>query len=540
MNLQQNDHFMQVPRADVRRSKFSRNNQHLTTFSAAKLIPIYFQEVLPGDTVKMSMNCIIRGATPLHPVMDNAYADVHWFFVPARLTWEHWKNFMGESEDAWTSNIDYSIPVSTEGVSIGSIGDYLGIPVGVDLELNALPFRAYQLIWNEWYRDEALQDPELVLTGDNAGSSSIYSRRPFPVNKYKDYFTSALPAPQKGEPVNIALGNYAPVLTRSDLTDASSSSPGLRLLTDSIIQPQYLAVGNGTGSTYNDVFMTSEGGSITSGDIGGKVIPVNLWTDLQNASTIDVNTLRTAFAIQRMLETDARSGTRYRELVKAHFGVDVGDARVQVPEYLGGKHIPINISQVVQQSSVDTQPTPLGTTGAFSKTFDADFYFEKSFVEHGFLFGFVSVRTDHTYQQGLERYWSKRDRYDFYWPELANIGEQPVYKKELYALNAYDEDDSVFGYQEAWADYRYALNRVTGNMRSSATDSYDVWHYADDYESRPYLNSAWIQETTANIDRTLVVPDSDVDDQYIAQFYFMSDWTRPMPIFSIPGVGGRM
>ena len=537
MNLNSITNYAQVPVADIRRSKFDINWSHLTTFDAGKLYPILCEQVYPGDSVKLDMNVICRMATPLAPVMDNCYMDVHFFFVPFRLLWDHWKNFMGESTTKWTSGISYAVPMATYTPTQGSLFDYFGEPIGVTLKGSDLPYRAYNLIWNEWYRDEALQDPLLVSTGDTANPSM--SRQLLPVNKYKDYFTSCLPSPQKGDPVTISLGEYAKVYARSDT------------VTDALFAPAMQLYNYGMVTDSNAHSLVSENGSLNteispaSGGVSRvATTPLNLWADLSDASGIDVNSLRLAFAIQRMFETDARGGTRYRELVKAHFGVDVGDSRVQVPEYLGGKHIPINVMQVVQQSGTVNEPTPIGTTGAFSKTFDTASYVDKSFVEHGLLMGFVSIRTDHTYQQGQRRQMRLRDKYDFYWPELAHIGEQPVYQSEIYATtgNTLDGGDqnAVFGYQEAWAHLRSIPNQVTGNFRSNATDSLDIWHYADDYDQLPFLSDAWIRETDVNVNRTLVVQNSETQDQFFAQFFFVSTWIRPLPTFSIPGVGGRM
>lgn len=528
-NLNGDSRFSLAPQANIQRSIFDRSHSHKTTFDAGKLIPIYCEDVLPGDTVTMDMSTICRMTTPLYPVMDNAYLDTHWFFVPYRLLWEHWREFCGENTDPWAQDTVYEIPHGKVTAQFGAFWDYIGLPPGVPCDVSALPLRAYQLIWNEWFRDQNLQSNQLVDTGD--AFNPAFGDVLLSVNKYKDYFTSCLPSPQKGDPVLLPLGEWAPVYTRSETVPSDGSLIGLKW------------AHNGSATTASVLISGSAGVGNTvlgagSGATSATAEPTNLWADLGTATAATVNQLRQAFAIQRLLEADARGGTRYRELVKAHFGVDTGDARVQVPEYLGGKHIPINVSQVIQQSAAADEPTPLGNTGAFSKTVDRAGLFTKSFVEHGLLMGFVSVRTAHTYQQGIPRYLTRRQRYDFYWPELANIGEQPVKVSEIYAA-ADPENSLIFGYQEAWADYRYSPNRVSGAFRSSSPQSLDVWHYADDYATRPYLGSSWITETDDNIARTLAVQDSEVADQFLLDCYFQARWARPMPLYSVPGLEGH-
>lgn len=528
-NINGDSRFSLAPQANIQRSIFDRSHSHKTTFDAGKLIPIYCEDVLPGDTVTMDMSTICRMTTPLYPVMDNAYLDTHWFFVPYRLLWEHWREFCGENTDPWAQDTVYEIPHGKVTAQFGKFWDYIGLPPGVPCDVSAFPLRAYQLIWNEWFRDQNLQSNQLVDTGD--AFNPAFGDALLSVNKYKDYFTSCLPSPQKGDPVLLPLGEWAPVYTRTETVPSDGSLIGLKW------------AHNGSSTTASVLISGSAGVGNTilgagSGATSATAEPTNLWADLGTATAATVNQLRQAFAIQRLLEADARGGTRYRELVKAHFGVDTGDARVQVPEYLGGKHIPINVSQVIQQSAAADEPTPLGNTGAFSKTVDRAGLFTKSFVEHGLLMGFVSVRTDHTYQQGIPRYLTRRQRFDFYWPELANIGEQPVKVSEIYAA-ADPENSLIFGYQEAWADYRYSPNRVSGAFRSSSPQSLDVWHYADDYATRPYLGSYWITETDDNIARTLAVQDSDVADQFLLDCYFQARWARPMPLYSVPGLEGH-
>lgn len=527
---------------DISRSLFDRSNTLVTSFSAGKLVPIYVDEVLPGDTVTMDLSFVCRMATPLYPVMDNAWIDVHWFFVPNRLVWDHWKNFCGESDDPWDSDVSYSIPVDYYCPMQFNLPGYFGLPVNFSnnttwCAANALPRRGYQLIWNEWYRDQNLQDPILIDKGDTGRGTKGLPQEPtsdqhkiLPVNKYHDYFTSCLPGPQKGSSVMLPFDFASTVPVNTGTTHTTN---GIGLSSSQGIAGAPVFVGTDSKTLWSHA--TNNGYLPTY-----KVVPDNLWADLSSISVGTINQLRQAFAIQRLLETDARGGSRYRELVKAHFGVDIGDSRVQVPEYLGGCHVPINIMQVVQQSSTSGEPSPLGETGAMSKTVHQGSMFTKSFVEHGYLFGLVSVRTQHSYMQGIPRMFNRRSRYDFYWPELANIGEQAVLAKEIYAVV---DDDAVFGYQEAWADYRYKPNQITGHMgfmhSLNTEDSLSPWHYADFYKSRPYLSAEWMQETDENVARTLAVSSTSEFDQFIFNGYFKARWARPMPLYSIPGLAGH-
>lgn len=546
MNLGSNSRFSMSVQNDIQRSVFDRSNSLVTSFSAAKLIPIYVDEVLPGDTVTMDMSSLVRMATPLYPVMDNAYLDVHWFFVPNRLVWDNWKYFMGESKDAWDDEIEYEVPedrvasVATDINGRHNVYDYFGLPIeatsttgAYSIPVMSLFRRAYQLIWNEWYRDQNLQDPVLIETGDTGVSSADLNDIPdafqvLPVNKFKDYFTSCLPQPQLGDAVPI-LSTPIPVVGM-DGDHALGSSVHIVSSTGSAISSgSQLVAGSGGSLAYVN----------SSSAFTGAARIANLYAD-PALGVNTINDLRLAFATQRLLEKDARGGHRYRELVKSHFGVDVGDARVQVPEYLGGAHIPINVMQVVQQSSTADEPSPLGETGAFSKTVHRQSIFTKSFVEHGMLFGLAMVRTDHSYSQGIRRMWSRRNRLDYYWPSLANIGEQAVLNKEIFA-NGTSADNEVFGYQEAWADYRYRPNEITGDMRqrqgiTQTRTSLSQWHYGDFYTELPTLSDGWVQETTENIARTLAVQDTDLSDQFFGQFFFRARWARPMPMYSIPGL----
>lgn len=569
MNRNSNSRFAQAPQVDIQRSTFDRSSGHKTTFNAGKLVPIYVDEVLPGDTFEMKTSAIIRGSTPIFPVMDNANLDIYFFFVPNRLVWDHWKEFNGENTTSkWEQTIEYSIPqmapplstetVPTEGWEKGTLADYMGIPTKVgpgaaqanaQWTVNHLPFRAYCLIWNEWFRDQNLQDPVLIDKGDSQtngrhlipeGNSITFENQAalqganlLPVNKYFDYFTGALPEPQKGPEVLLPLGNTAPVITMTtDITGVTSSSPSLRFASNTPINSQANLVVTPTGSGKGTLNHTTE----NKDALNGNLIPANLYADLGNATAATINELRLAFQLQRLYERDARGGTRYIEIIKSHFGVTSPDARLQRPEYLGGERIPINIDQVIQTSATTEGTTPQGNTAAYSLTGSQGSYFKHSFVEHGYVLGLACVRTEHTYQQGLEKIWNRKNRFDFYWPALANIGEQAILNKEIYLQANKATNEEAFGYQEAWAEYRYKPSRVSSAFRSNITiGSLDAWHYADYYEELPKLSSEWVQETYKNVDRTLAVQ-STLEDQYIADFWFKCKCTRPMPIYSIPGL----
>ena len=568
MNRNSNSRFAQAPQVDIQRSTFDRSSGHKTTFNAGKLVPIYVDEVLPGDTFEMKTSAIIRGSTPIFPVMDNANLDIYFFFVPNRLVWDHWKEFNGENTTSkWEQTVEYSIPQmaapsgngTVVGWEKGTLADYMGVPTNIgpgatqtnaEWTVNHLPFRAYCLIWNEWFRDQNLQDPVLIDTGDSQtngrhlipeGNSITFENQAalqganlLPVNKYFDYFTGALPEPQKGPDVLLPLGQTAPVITMTeDIAQITSANTGMRFISESPINSQHKmainATGNGKG---NGVLIeTSTSGSPSE----GKLIPTNLYANLNEATSATINELRLAFQLQKLYERDARGGTRYIEIIKSHFGVTSPDARLQRPEYLGGERIPINIDQVIQTSGTMEGTTPQGNTGAYSLTGNQGSYFKHSFVEHGYVLGLACVRTEHTYQQGLEKIWNRKNRFDFYWPALANIGEQAILNKEIYLQASKATNEQAFGYQEAWAEYRYKPSRVSSAFRSNVTGSLDAWHYADYYDALPKLSAEWVQETYKNVDRTLAVQ-STLEDQYIADFWFKCKCTRPMPIYSIPGL----
>lgn len=518
MNRNSENRFAENPQVGVSRSRFQRNSDNKTTFNAGDLIPIYLDEVLPGDTHQIDVACVIRMATPIFPVMDNAFCDFYFFFVPNRLLWQHWKEFMGENkETAWTPKTEYSVPQVTApegGWTEGTLADYLGLPTKVaGISVSALPGRAYGLIYNEWFRNQNVTQPTLVevtdatTTGKNDGNATndnaITLAKPLKAAKVFDYYTGALPEPQKGEPITIPLGDLAPVGLKNERTGKEAT-----INVSSDISGNLLFVGD----PYIDT-------------------PLKMVTNLEGATSATINQLRQAFQIQKLLEKDARGGTRYREVLREHFGVVSPDARMQIPEYLGGYRLPINVSQVIQTSSTDST-SPQGNTAALSVTTMNKSMFTKSFTEHGYIMGLAVVRTDQTYQQGIERMWSRKNRYDYYWPVLANIGEQAILNKEIYAQGS-KADEEAFGYQEAWADYRYKPSKVTGLFRSNAEQSLDSWHYAQDYDALPTLTTAWMEQGNTEMKRTLAVQNQP---DFIADFYFMNKTTRCMPVYSIPGL----
>lgn len=556
MNRNVESHFALNPtRIDLSRSTFDRSSSVKTSFNAGDIVPFFLEEVLPGDTFNVKSSKVVRMQTLLTPMMDNVYLDTYYFFVPNRLVWQHWKEFNGENtESAWIPETTYEVPQITSpagtGWAVGTIADYFGIPTGIpNLSVSALPFRAYALVINEWFRDQNLQDPLVVplddatVAGVNTGtfvSDVAKGGKPYIAAKYHDYFTSCLPAPQKGPDVLIpsaTAGEY-PVVPRSNvvpdsLLDGTRYSAKIYDADDDASKTRagigfYVSADGLTGTQTTGILNTP------SGRTGSVPVINNLWAVASGGLGATINQLRLAFQVQKLYERDARGGSRYIEILKSHFGVTSPDARLQRPEYLGGNRVPININQVIQQSGTQSGTTPQGTVVGMSQTTDSHSDFIKSFTEHGFILGVMVARYDHTYQQGLERFWSRKDRFDYYWPVFANIGEQAVKNKEIYAQgNA--EDDEVFGYNEAWADYRYKPNRVTGEMRSAYAQSLDVWHLADDYSSRPSLSDSWIREDKANIDRVLAVQ-SSVSNQFFADIFVQNRATRPMPVYSVPGL----
>ena len=514
-----------LPKVNIQRSRFDRSFRHLTTFNEGLLIPIFVDEVLPGDTFTLNLQMLIRMTTPIVPFMDNLYVDTHFFFCPTRLVWNNFQKFMGEQENPGDST-DYLIPkVSFTNVQSMSLADYMGIPTFIEksLQVDATFFRAYNLIWNEWFRDENLQDSVDVPKGDGPDDPSIYQllRR----GKRRDYFTSCLPWPQKGTSSQITLGT-APVKFDTGRESTNSvygavlyhigEGPQLRYTADGT---HPLAV-NGINGFIGDV---SESGTFSFGTRYGFSANVDL-------APITINRLREAFQVQKFLERNARGGTRYVELLANHFGVQSPDARLQRPEYLGGGSSPIHVNAVPQTSSTDTT-SPQGNLAAFAVTGDSYHGFTKSFVEHGIIIGLMSVRAPLTYQQGINKMYLKNDLYDMYFPTFAHLGEEAVLQKEIFAQGT-DDDDTVFGYQERYAYHRYKPDMVTGKFRSQDPQSLDVWHLAQDYETAPKLNATFIEEN-APVERVLAVQN---EPHFMADTFFKLKCVRPMPVYSVPGL----
>ena len=545
MNRNSEQHYSQVPRAEIRRARFKRDYSLLTTINEGDLVPIYLDEVLPADTFKVNVNALVRMSTPLYPVMDNAYMDYYFFFVPARLLWEHFENLMGQNDKTfWAETTEYTTPQTTApsgGWNVGTLADYFGIPTGVEnLSVNSMPFRAYCKVWNEWFRDENLQQPvtmsksDATTTGSNTGTSLSDAEKggmPLKVCKYKDYYTSCLPSPQKAvDPVTIPLGGNAPLeaFTTDKLTEKVKLE-GQKTLEWQTNSDNAGSLPETFAGGYNKVG-TSFGAKITGETLTKRYY---LGTDLSNVTAATINELRQAIAVQHIFERDARTGTRYKEILQGAWGVTSPDARLDRSEYIGGYRMPINVNQVVQTSATDST-SPQGNTGAYSMTTMSRNMCTYSATEHGYVIGLAAIRVDHSYQQGLSRLWTRSTRFSYYDPMLANLGEQAVLNQEIYAQgNAKDEE--VFGYQEAWADYRYRTNQITGEMRSTYAHTLDAWHYADKYTQLPTLSSSWIQESTENIDRTIAVQSSN-SHQFLVNLYYDQTWTRPMPIYSIPGL----
>ena len=562
MNRNAESHFSELPQVDIQRSIFDRSASHKTSFNVADVIPFFLDEVLPGDTFNITTSCVVRLQTPLNPIMDNIYLDTYYFYVPMRLLWTHWKEFMGENtESAWIPQTEYTIPKikpPAAGWNVGTIADYLGIPPGVHDETgkvlvypSALPFRAYALICDQWFRDQNLSDPldiylgDAVTEGTNGSSPDMTSvpsgGYPFKAAKYHDLFSSSLPSPQKGVSVGLfpasssqgvgQLGafesHFAPVYAKAG---THPFEPGIPITVRDI---------SGSDNTRYRLQKDSSSGGVyaLSTNVGDRLNFDNLWADLSQTG-ITINELRQAFQLQKFFEKNARAGTRYREILKEHFSVISSDARMQIPEYLGGHRFPLSIHQVANTSQ--GAESFLGDLGAMSNTSDVHEDFTKSFEEHGYIIGVCVARYDHSYPQGLERMWLRTGKLDFYWPVFANLGEQMVYTDEIY-YQTHDPSDpqnrynSVWGYQEAWYDYRFKQSRCSGEMRPGVENSLATWHLSDYYQTTPHLSDSWIREDKNNVDRVLSVS-SAVAHQVFADFYVKNICTRPMPVYSIPGL----
>ncbi|WNK13516.1 MAG: major capsid protein [Microvirus sp.] len=505
--------FSEVPKAEIPRSSFDRSHGYKTTFDAGYLIPILVDEALPGDTTHCRMTGFARLATPIFPIMDNMMMDTQFFAVPVRLVWDNWQKFNGEQDNPGDST-DYTIPQlvspAVGGFDANSIHDYLGLPVGVpNLSVSALWHRAINLIYNTWYRDQNLIDSLPVPKGDGPDDPAIYElqRR----GKRHDYFTSALPWPQKGPGVQIPLGTTAPVV--------SSNAPGGAVEVGKLGLPGAMYLTSTTPP--NPTILTASGN------------PVSLFADLTEASAATINSLRQAFQIQKIFERDARGGTRYTELLKAHFQVTSPDARLQRPEFLGGGSSPVNISPIPQTSATGAYAqSPQGNLAAMGTATLHNHGFTMSFTEHCLIIGFVSVRADLTYQQGLNRMWSRKTRFDFYWPALSHIGEQAILQKEIFATGVPAQDDIVFGYQERHAEYRYKPSLITGEMRSSFPQSLDAWHLSQDFATAPVLDQSFIEENPP-VDRVIAVTS---EPHFLFDAYFSMRCARPMPVYGVPGL----
>jgi hypothetical protein len=518
--------FAMIPQAEIPRASFQRQFTHKTTFDAGYLVPVYVDEVLPGDTFNLSMTAFARLSTPIFPVMDNLHLDSFFFFVPNRLIWDNWQKFMGEQKNPGDS-ISYVVPQQVSpagGYAVGSLQDYMGLPtvgqVGAGNTISHCAFftRAYNLIWNEWFRDQNLQNSVTVDTGDGPDASASTNYTLLRRGKRHDYFTSALPWPQKGTSVSLPLGTSAPIKGQYTATNAAGTTHQTWLAAAS---PQYIQW-SGTGGGVN-VYADSS-------------VPGSLYADLSQATAATINQLRQSFQIQKLLERDARGGTRYTEIIRAHFGVISPDARLQRPEYLGGGTSPIIINPIAQTSGtgVTGGSTPLANLAGVGTVLASGHGFTQSFTEHGVIIGLVSIRADLTYQQGMHRMWSRSTRYDFYFPAFAMLGEQPIYNKEIY-IDGSVNDNNVFGYQERWAEYRYKPSQISSLFKSTSSGTIDPWHLAQKFTSLPTLNSTFIQENPP-VSRVVAVGAAANGQQFIFDSFFNNVVARPMPLYSVPGL----
>lgn len=556
MNRNNERHFNQIPEMKASRTRFNRDQTILTTFDSGNLIPFYVDEVLPGDTFNVNTTAIIRMTTPKYPVFDDAFIDFYYFYCPDRILWDNFKQFMGEVESTpWMPAKTYKVPeiiingTEKEGLPREeSILDYMGVPTKIkkSFKINALPIRAYVKIWNEYFRDENVDNAAVIKTDDNDVTyqdrsettdkileDAVRGGRCLPVNKFHDYFTSSLPYAQRGPVVSLPMAGNAPVRlgqsdgTYIDVVTTMNMVVGATQQSNKAGSLNYMKEYNKPGEKAQMEYSGTIGATGTVGDGGW------MYADLGGVTAATINELRNAVAVQQYYEALARGGSRYREQVQAMWDVVISDKTVQIPEYLGGGRYHVNINQIVQTSGQQgNTDTPIGETGAMSVTPINESSFTKSFEEHGFVIGVCCVRHNHSYQQGLERFWSRKDKLDYYVPQFANLGEQPIKKKEI-MLTGGETDEETFGYQEAWADYRMKPNRVSGKMRSNATETLDFWHYGDNYSTVPTLSQSWMKEGKKEIARTLIVQN---EPQFFGAIRVANKTTRRMPLYSVPGL----